>query len=155
ASQPSLLLDNRHAAAVAKFLRDDPTLRLDYCSNVTGVDWLDRTVKKTIKVKKVIDGEEKEVDETKEELVPGYLEAIYHLFSIALKHGPVVIRMRTTNRAEGARLPSLTPIYRSSEFQEREIFDVYGIHFDNHPDLRRILMCDAFSDHLIRKVYCE
>src|SRR5438270_13949972 len=105
ANQPSLLLDNEHATAVAKFLRYDPTLGLDYCSNVTGVDWLDRTVKKTIKVKKVIDGEEKEVDETKEELVTGYLEAIYHLFSIALKHGPVVIRMQTTNRAEGARLP--------------------------------------------------
>ena len=155
ANQPSLLLDNEHATAVAKFLRDDPTLRLDYCSNVTGVDWLDRTVKKTIKVKKVIDGEEKEVDETKEELVPGYLEAIYHLFSIALKHGPVVIRMQTTNRAEGARLPSLTPIYRSAEFQEREIFDLYGIHFDNQPDLRRILMWDEFVDHPMRKDYRE
>src|SRR5438477_11579049 len=115
ANQPSLLLDNEHASAVAKFLQDDPTWRVDYCSNVTGVDWLDRKVKKTIKVKKVIDGEEKEVDEAREELVPGYLEAVYHLFSIAHEHGPVVIRMRTANRAEGARLPSLTPIYRSAE----------------------------------------
>ncbi len=155
ANQLSLLLDNEHASAVAKFLRDDPTLRLDYCSNVTGVDWLDRKVKKTIKVKKVIDGEEKEVDETREELVPGYLEAIYHLFSIARKHGPVVIRMQTANRADGARLPSLTPIYRSAEFQEREIFDLYGVHFDNHPDLRRILMWDEFVDHPMRKDYRE
>jgi len=155
ANQPSLLLDNEHAGAVAKFLRDDPTLRLDYCSNVTGVDWLDRKVKKTIKVKKVIDGEEKEVDETKEELVPGYLEAVYHLFSITHKHGPVVIRMRTANRADGARLASLTPIYRSAEFQEREIFDLYGIHFDNHPDQRRILMWDEFVDHPMRKDYRE
>ena len=45
ANQPSLLLDHAHAFAVAHFLRDDPALRLDYCSNVTGVDWLDRTVK--------------------------------------------------------------------------------------------------------------
>ena len=155
ANQPSLLLDNEHASAVAKFLRDDPTLRLDYCSNVTGVDWLDRKVKKTIKVKKVIDGEEKEVDETKEELVPGYLEAVYHLFSITHKHGPVVIRMRTANRADGARLASLTPIYRSAEFQEREIFDLYGVHFDNHPDLRRILMWDEFQDYPMRKDYRE
>ena len=44
ANQPSLLLDRTHASAVARFLRDDPTLRLDYCSNVTGVDWLDRQV---------------------------------------------------------------------------------------------------------------
>ena len=60
------------------------------------------------------------------------------------KHGPVIIRMRTSDRAEGARLPSLTPIWRSAEFQEREIFDLYGIRFDDHPDLRRILMWDEF-----------
>ena len=155
ANQPSLLLDNEHASAVAKFLRDDPILRFDYCSNVTGVDWLDRKVKKTIKVKKVIDGVEKEVDETQEELVPDYLEAVYHLFSIAHKHGPLVIRMRTANRAEGTRLPSLTPIYRSAEFQEREIFDLYGVHFESHPDLRRILMWDEFVDHPMRKDYRE
>ena len=155
ANQPSLLLDHEHAAAVAKFLRDDPALRLDYCSNATGVDWLDRTVKKTVKVKKVVEGEEKEVDETTEESFPGYLEAVYHLYSMAHKHGPVVIRMRTANRTEGARLPSLTPVYRSAEFQEREIFDLYGVHFDGHPDLRRILMWDEFVDFPMRKDYRE
>src|SRR6266446_5858757 len=134
ANQPSLLIDNEHAGVVAKFLRDDPTLRLDFCSNATGVDWLDRTVKKTMKVKKVVDGVEKDVDETTEEKVPGYLEAVYHLYSMTHKHGPVVIRMRTSDRAEGARLPSLTPTWRSAEFQEREIFDLYGIRFDGHPD---------------------
>jgi NADH-quinone oxidoreductase subunit C len=155
ANQPSLLLDNEHAPAIARFLRDDPTLRLDYCSNATGVDWLDRTVKKTVKVKKVIDGEEKEVDETQEESIPGYLEAVYHLYSITHKHGPVVIRMRTADRADGARLPSLTPVYRSAEFQEREIFDLYGVRFDGHPDLRRILMWDEFVDYPMRKDYRE
>src|SRR5712672_2305674 len=155
ANQPSLLLDHEHAAAVAKFLRDDPALRLDFCSNVTGVDWLDRTVKKTVKVKKTIDGEEKEADETTEEKIPGYLEAVYHLYSMTQKHGPVVIRMRTTDRAEGARLPSLTPIWRSAEFQEREIFDLYGIRFEGHPDMRRILMWDEFEDYPMRKDYRE
>src|SRR5213075_2064862 len=92
ANQPSLLIDSEHASAVAKFLRDDPTLRLDFCSNATGVDWLDRTVKKTVKVKKVIDGVEKEVDETQAEFFPGYLEAVYHLYSMTHKHGPVIIR---------------------------------------------------------------
>ena len=153
--QLSLLIDNEHALAVARFLRDDPALRLDFCSNVTGVDWLDRTVKKTVKVKKTIVGEEKEVDETTEEKIPGYLEAVYHLYSMTQKHGPVVIRMRTTDRAEGARLPSLTPIWRSAEFQEREIFDLYGVRFDGHPDLRRILMWDEFVDYPMRKDYRE
>jgi NADH-quinone oxidoreductase subunit C len=153
--QSSLLIDNEYAPAVARFLCDDPALRLDFCSNATGVDWLDRTVKKTVKVKKVIDGVEKEVDETQEEFFPGYLEAVYHLYSMAHKHGPLVIRMRTADRADGARLPSLTPVYRSAEFQEREIFDLYGIRFDGHPDLRRILMWDEFVDHPMRKDYRE
>ena len=153
--QSSLLIDNEHAVAVAKFLRDDPALRLDFCSNATGVDWLDRTVKKTVKVKKVVDGVEKDVDETTEEKIPGYLEAVYHLYSMTRKHGPVVIRMRTADRADGARLASLTPIYRSAEFQEREIFDLYGVRFDGHPDLRRILMWDEFVDYPMRKDYRE
>jgi NADH-quinone oxidoreductase subunit C len=154
-AQSSLLLDRAHAFAVAKFLRDDPALKLDHCSNVTGVDWLDRKVSKKIKVKKVVDGAEKEVDETQEEFFPGYLEAVYHLFSISLKHGPVIVRMRTPDRAAGAHLPSLTPIWRSAEFQEREIFDLYGIKFDGHPDLRRILMWDEFEDFPMRKDYQE
>ncbi|HCP90466.1 MAG TPA: NADH dehydrogenase family protein [Spartobacteria bacterium] len=151
--QSSLKIDNQHAADVARFLRDDPALRLDFCSNATGVDWLDRTVKKTVKVKKLIDGEEKEVDETTEEFFPGYLEAVYHLYSMTHKHGPVVIRMRTADRADGARLPSLTLIWRSAEYQEREIFDLYGVRFDGHPDLRRILMWDEFVDYPMRKDY--
>jgi NADH-quinone oxidoreductase subunit C len=153
--QHSLRVDNEHARDVAKWLRDDPALRLDFCSNVTGVDWLDRTVKKTVKVKKVVDGEEKEVDEATEEKIPGYLEAVYHLYSMAHKHGPVIIRMRTTDRAENACLPSLTPTWRSAEFQEREIFDLYGVRFDGHPDLRRILMWDEFEDYPMRKDYRE
>jgi NADH-quinone oxidoreductase subunit C len=153
--QHSLKIDNEHAYDVAKFLRDDPGLRLDFCSNVTGIDWLDRTVKKTVKVKKVIDGEEKEVSETTEEKIPGYLEAVYQLYSMTLKQGPVIIRMRTADRAAGTRLPSLTPIWRSAEFQEREIFDLYGVWFDGHPDLRRILMWDEFEDYPMRKDYRE
>ena len=153
--QHSLLIGNEHARDVATFLRDDPKLRLDFCSNVTGVDWLDRKVKKTAKVKTVVDGVKKEVDQTTEETVPGYLEAVYHLYSVTHKHGPVILRMRTRDRAEHARLPSLTPVWRSAEFQEREIFDLYGIRFDGHPDLRRILMWDEFEDHPMRKDYVQ
>ena len=71
-----------------------------------------------------------------------------------LKHGPVIIRLRTTDRGAG-RLPSLTPVWRGAEFQEREIYDLYGIRFDGHPDLRRILMWDEFKDHPMRKDYVE
>jgi NADH-quinone oxidoreductase subunit C len=154
-AQSSVLLDREHAFAVAKFLRDDPALKLDHCSNVTGVDWLDRKITKKVKVKKLVEGVEKEIDETQDEFFPGYLEAVYHLFSMSLRHGPVIIRMRTPDRTTGAQLPSLTPLWRSAEFQEREIFDLYGINFDGHPDLRRILMWDEFEDFPMRKDYRE
>lgn len=149
--QRSLLVDAAHAFAVAQFLRDDPQLRLDYCSNVTGVDWPDR-VQKT-KVKKLVDGVEKEVEEAMQ--IPGRLEAVYHLYSMALKHGPVILRQRTEDRADKNHIASLTPVWHGGEFQEREIFDLYGIIFDGHPDLRRILMWDNFKDHPMRKDYVE
>ena len=139
-SQPSLLIDNPHALAVARFLRDDPALRLDYASNVTGVDWLDSVVQEKRRSRQVIDGVEREIEETIERRKPGFLEVVYHLYSMELKHGPLILRLRTANRADNARVPSLTPVWRSAEFQEREAFDLYGIIFDGHPDLRRILM---------------
>ena len=154
-AQHSLLVDNDHALLVAKFLRDDPALRLDYASNGTGVDWPDTVIKKTVKVKQVIEGVEKEVEQSLEEKKPGYLEAVYHLYSMELKHGPVILRLRTADRAEHNHLPSLTPVWRGAEFQEREIFDLYGIIFDSHPDLRRILMWDEFKDFPMRKDYVE
>ena len=154
-AQRSLLVDNPHAVEVAKFLRDDPQLRLDYCSNATGVDWPDLEIASKIKVKKVVDGVEKEVEETTKTIRPGYLEAVYHLYSMALKHGPVILRLRTANRTDRVQMPSLTPIWRSCEFQEREIYDLYGIAFEGHPDLRRILMWDEFKDHPMRKDYIE
>jgi NADH-quinone oxidoreductase subunit C len=155
AGQPSLLLDNGHARAAAEFLRDDAELRLDYCSNATGVDWPETTVKEKVKVKKVVDGAEKEVEEVRERKRGGYLEAVYHLYSMARKEGPVIIRLRTENRGDRVALPSLTPVWRSCEFQEREIFDLYGVVFQGHPDLRRILMWPEFRDYPMRKDYVE
>jgi NADH-quinone oxidoreductase subunit C len=123
--QVSLRIEPSHALAVAQFLRDDADLKLDYLSNVTGVDW------------------------------PESLEAVYHLYSVEKKHGPVVLRMHTVNRSDQVELPSLTPIWRSAEFQEREIFDLYGIVFTGHPDLRRLLMWDGFKDHPMRRDYVD
>ena len=162
-AQHSLLVGPEHAIEVATFLRDDGDLALDFLSNVTGVDWLDKEiaekVKVTRRVSKTVDGVEQMVEETVEEtrkrVEPGYLEAVYHLFSIAKKYGPVVIRMRTANRSDQVELPSFTPVWRSAEFQEREVFDLFGIVFTGHPDLRRILMWDEFKDHPMRRDYVE
>ena len=153
--QHSLLIDPAHASAIAAYLRDTSELRLDFCSNVTGIDWPFKEVSTKIKVKKIVDGAEKEVDEVQKTQTGGFLEVVYHLFSMELKHGPVVLRMRTQDRSARVRLPSLTPIWRSAEFQEREIFDLYGVIFDGHPDLRRLLMWPEFTDHPMRRDYVE
>jgi NADH-quinone oxidoreductase subunit C len=166
-AQHSLLLDHAHALAVAEFLRDVPELAFDYLSNVTGVDWLDKEIAEKVKVTrqvtKTVDGPEgkveqtvdETVEETKKRVEPGYLEAVYHLYSVALRHGPLVLRMRTANRSDKVEMPSLTPVWRGAEFQEREVFDLYGIVFTRHPDLRRILMWDEFKDFPMRKDYVE
>jgi NADH-quinone oxidoreductase subunit C len=155
AAQRSVLVDNAHAVAVAKFLRDDSTLRLDYASNVTGIDWLDTVVQEKRKVKQVIEGVEREIEQVIEHKKAGYLEVVYHLYSMELKHGPIILRLRTGNRTDNARVPSLTPVWRGAEFQEREAYDLYGISFEGHPDLRRILMWDEFKDYPMRKDYAE
>ena len=82
-------------------------------------------------------------------------QVVYHLYSMELGHGPLILRLRTANRTDQARLPSLTPVWRAAEFQEREIFDLFGIVFEGHPDLRRILMWDGFKDFPMRKDYVE
>ena len=105
----------------AKFLKESPEYKLDFLSSVTGVDYKD------------------------------YLEAVYHLYSIEKKEGPLQIKVRTDR--EKSLVPSVTPIWRSAEFQEREAYDLVGIHFEGHPDLRRILMWDEFQYHPLRKDY--
>jgi len=96
---------------------------------------------------------EKEVEEVKKTSRPGYLEAVYHLYSMEKKLGPVILRQRTGDRTDQVHLTSLTPIWRGCEFQEREVWDLYGVIFEGHPDLRRILMWDGFKDHPMRKDY--
>ncbi len=153
--QHSLRIDPAHAVAIATFLRDAEPLRLDYCSNVTGVDWPGKEISEKVKIKKLVDGVEQEVEEVRKTQTLGHLEVVYHLYSMEKKHGPVILRMSTEDRADRVHLPSLTPVWRSAEFQEREVFDLYGVIFDGHPDLRRILMWDGFQDHPMRRDYVE
>ena len=161
--QQSLLLDSGHALEVARFLRDDAELALDFLSNVTGVDYLDKEITEKVKVTrpvtKTVDGveqfTEETVEETRKHTEAGYLEVVYHLYSMAKKHGPVVLRMRTGNRSDMVELPSFTPVWRSAEFQEREVFDLFGVVFSGHPDLRRLLMWEGFKDHPMRRDYVE
>lgn len=165
AAQHSLLVPAAQARAIAEFLRDDPDLRLDTCSNVTGVDWPDREVTENVRrplpepppadaTPDTAPGT-RVVEEKERRTVPGHLEVVYHLYSVARGHGPVILRLRTGDRHDHVDLPSLTPVWRACEFQEREVFDLFGVVFTGHPDLRRLLMWDEFQDHPMRKDYIE
>ncbi|PIQ85493.1 MAG: NADH dehydrogenase family protein [Candidatus Omnitrophica bacterium CG11_big_fil_rev_8_21_14_0_20_45_26] len=119
----ALMVPKEKLFDVAKYLKDTPDYQMDYLSSVTGTDYKDG------------------------------LEVTYHLYSIAKKEGPVVLKTKT-DREKGV-VPSLTPLWRGAEFQEREAYDLVGIHFEGHPDLRRILMWDGFEHYPLRKDYTQ
>jgi NADH-quinone oxidoreductase subunit C len=77
------------------------------------------------------------------------LEVVYHLFSIARRHRLTV----KIDLAEGEAAPSVTGLWPTADWHEREAFDLFGIRFAGHPDLRRILMPDEWSGHPLRKEY--
>lgn len=152
-AQSSLLATPQAILALAQFLRDNEELQFDFCSNVTGVDWPEKAVKEKVVVEEEVDGEIKKVEKEIEKKEGGYLEAVYHLYSVSRKQGPLVLRCRTADRVENVAIPSLTPVWKSADFQEREVFDLYGIRFVGHPDLRRLLLWDEFEGHPMRKDY--
>jgi len=80
-----------------------------------------------------------------------FLESVYHFYSMAKKHGPVTLRVRVTSHHP--KIPSLAPVYRSAELQEREAYDTFGIIYEGHPDLRRLFMWEEFQGYPLRKDY--
>lgn len=143
-AQHSLLVDGSSLIEVCTLLRDTPGLEFDFLSNVTGVDWPDAAKADTIA---------KPAEGQGSEQPSGFLEVVYHLFSTTRRVGPLVLRARTADRGANVQIPSVVSVYRSAEFQEREIYDLFGVVFTGHPDLRRILMWDEFADHPMRKDY--
>jgi len=77
-------------------------------------------------------------------------EMVYHLFSLTRNR-----RLRIKARlSEGdLRIASLTSLWKNANWLEREVYDLFGVHFDGHPDLRRLLMYDGFEGHPLRKDY--
>ena len=142
----TLIVPATKATEVAIWLRDDHAFRLDYCSNVTGIDYLNREFKEKVK-------NEEGKTETIIHKDPARMEVAYHLYSMEKRTGPLVMKQRTTREKPEAQ--SLTPVWRSCELQEREIYDLFGINFTGHPDQRRILMWDEFEGHPMRKDYVE
>lgn len=83
----------------------------------------------------------------------GYFEVVYNIFST--QFGGKGINMKARTPRDVATLPSLTPVYPAADFQEREAYDLMGIRFAGHPNLKRILMWDGFEGHPLRKDWQE
>lgn len=81
---------------------------------------------------------------------PEYYEAVYHLYSLALKHSAAV-KARCPKGTPF--IPSVTAIWPSADFQEREVYDLLGVVFTSHPNLKRILLAADFDGHPLRKDY--
>ena len=108
---------------VGRHLRDAGGARFDYCSDVTAVDWPARAEAR--------------------------FDVVYCLYSTTLRH-----RLRLKVRvAEGEAVPSVTGVWAAANWLEREVFDMFGIRFAGHPDLRRILMPEEWQGHPQRKDY--
>lgn len=109
--------------AVMTTLRDDAELAFEMLSDVCAVDYLPRRPR---------------------------FEVVYHLYSVAKNHR---LRIKVQLEAEAPSVPSMTPLWSSANWMEREVWDLYGIDFAGHPDLRRILLYDEFEGHPLRKDY--
>jgi len=81
-----------------------------------------------------------------------YIEVVIYLYST--EHGSY-IHVKTRTPRENASLPSLTPVFAGVNWEEREVYDLLGIHFDGHPDLRRIMMWEEWNGHPLRKDYSD
>lgn len=78
-----------------------------------------------------------------------YFEVVYHLVSVKHNHS-IVLKTRCFDR-EKPTVPSVVPIWKGADLQEREVYDLLGIHFDGHPNMKRILLWDGFEGHPLRR----
>jgi NADH-quinone oxidoreductase subunit C len=116
-------IDRENLVDFMRGLRDDPSLQFKIPLDVTAVDWMGREPR---------------------------FEVVYHLYSVFLK---MRVRVKTRCTERDAWVPSCVDVWPGLDFHERETFDMYGIRFEGHPDLRRILMPDEFAGHPLRKEY--
>ena len=123
----TLHVGREHLLGIARTLRDDPALRFELLSAVSGVDYL---------VRDGADGER--------------LHSVYHLTSMTYRRR---IRLEVGLTDADPHVPSVTGLYPTADWQERETWDMFGIVYDGHPALTRILMPDDWDGHPQRKDY--
>jgi NADH-quinone oxidoreductase subunit C len=112
-----------HLIGIATALRDNENLRFELCSSISGVDYLGSTNR---------------------------LHSVVHLTSLTYRRR---VRLEVAVSVEDPHLPSLAALYPTADWQERETYDMFGIVYDGHPALTRILMPDDWDGHPQRKDY--
>jgi NADH-quinone oxidoreductase subunit C len=117
------LVERAQILDVLALLRDDAALEFDMLTDLTAVDYLPRTPR---------------------------FEVVYHLFSPARCHR---VRIKAPVPEEEASIASAVDLFPSANWMEREVWDLYGIRFEGHPDLRRILLYEEFQGYPLRKDY--
>jgi len=122
--QHAVVIARDQAPEIFRTLHDDSEFAFEFLMDVTAVDWLDRKPR---------------------------FDVVYQIKSISKNH-----RLRVKIRVgagDEAWVPSAHPVWKSADWLERECYDMFGIQFRGHPDLRRILLYDAFVGHPLRKDY--
>jgi NADH-quinone oxidoreductase subunit C len=123
---------------VSRFLRDEPSLRFNMLQCISGVDYIQ------VDPKRKIEGEPR-------------IEILYHLQSLVHKHflvlKTVVPRWKDGALGQIPEVPSVADVWSTANWHEREVFDLVGIKFLGHPDLRRILCAEDWQGHPLRKDY--
>jgi NADH-quinone oxidoreductase subunit C len=138
-------LEPSKVADVAQFLRDEPALLFDHLMCVTGIDYSEPRGKSGAPVKAVA-AESSPQDEP----AAGLLGVVYHLYSYTHGHR---IAVKVLVPFENPRVPSVTHLWAGANWHEREAYDLLGIVFEGHPDLRRILLPEDWVGHPLRKEY--
>ncbi len=125
---------------VCQYLKNEPDLQFNFCNCITAVDYFEADPKKAAKA-----GFEP------------HLEVVYHLSSISKKHSLVlkVLLPRWKNDVPGEipDVPTVSDVWRTADWHEREVFDLSGVNFVGHPDLRRILCPEDWVGYPLRKDY--
>jgi NADH-quinone oxidoreductase subunit C len=119
----TVVLDRDHLLDVARFLAEDDATKMNLLRDVTAVDYLHR--------------------------MPRF-EVVYILYSIEHKH---MLTLRVPLDEDDVKLPTVSSVWGVASWLEREVFDMYGMIFTGHPDLRRVLMYEEFEGHPLRKDY--
>jgi len=121
------VIDRESIIEVASYLRDEPDLAFARLSDLCGVDYSEL------------------------ERIPRFA-VVYHVHSFLLKR---YVRLRVPVDEDDAVVPSLCGVWPGANYFERETFDMYGISFAGHPDLKRILMPDDFEGYVLRKDFLQ